>query len=256
MIHGIDHIVIAGPDLDNLTVTFKSLGFSVADGGRHPIGSYNRLIGLQDGAYIELLSFYEPSPKHYWWDAVHSKGGGLIDFCMQTDDIRADYAVIEAQGVEMSPLVGLSRLRFDGYQLSWLNNEIYGQYQGLIPFIIEDETPREERVPKEKEHSNGVTGIDTITLAASDIDLAQRIMNAVLGNSGEPTRDEALNASGVVYQVGQHRLEYLTSKDESSALHAHIALNRPVPYRIRFKTSGDKRMIDPDSAAGARLEFV
>ena len=55
-----------------LTATFKSLGFNVVGGGRHPIGSYNTLIGLQDGAYIELLSFYEESPKHYWWDAVHA----------------------------------------------------------------------------------------------------------------------------------------------------------------------------------------
>ena len=256
MILGIDHIVIAGSELDDLTTTFRSLGFNVVGGGRHPIGSYNNLIGLQDGAYIELLSFYEESPKHYWWDAAHSKGGGLIDFCMATDDIRADYAVFAEQGVDMSPLVGLSRERFDGYQLAWLNNEIYGRYQGLIPFIIEDETPREERVPKEQKHANGVLGIDTITLAASDIDLAQRIMNAALGQEGEPARDEALNASGVVYQVGSQRLEYLTADDESSPVHEHIALNRPVPFRIRFKTSGEKRVVDPHLAAGARLEFV
>ena len=165
MIHGIDHIVIAGPDLDALTATFSSLGFSVVGGGKHPIGSYNNLIGLADGAYIELLSFYEDSPKHYWWDAVHARGGGLIDFCMQTDDIQGDYAIFQAQGVAMSPLVGLSRVRVDGYQLAWLNNEIYGIYQGLIPFVIEDETPREERVPKVTAHDNQVTGIDTITLA-------------------------------------------------------------------------------------------
>lgn len=243
MIHGIDHIVIAGADLDDLTATFKSLGFNVVGGGRHPIGSYNRLIGLRDGAYIELLSFYEDSPQHYWWDAVHSRGGGLIDFCMQTDDIRADYAVFEEQGVEMSPLVGLSRVRFDGYQLSWLNNEIYGQYQGLIPFIIEDETPREERVPKENEHANGVIGIDTITLAASDIGLVERIMSAALGGKGAPTRDDALGAAGIVFEVGPHRLEYLRPDDESSPLHEHLALNKPVPYRIRFKTDGRKYSI-------------
>ena len=238
MLRGIDHIVIAGPDLDDLTATFKSLGFNVVGGGRHPIGSYNTLIGLQDGAYIELLSFYEESPKHYWWDAVHVKGGGLIDFCMQTDDIRADYAIFEAEGVEMSPLVGLSRVRFDGYQLSWLNNEIYGDYQGLIPFIIEDETPREERVPKEVRHENGVTGIDTITLAARDLDLAKRIKGAALGDGGEPVHDDSLNASGVVYEVGPHRLEYLTPTDESSPISGHIAANKPVPWRIRFKTEG------------------
>lgn len=256
MIHGIDHIVMAGPDLDDLTATFEALGFNVVGGGRHPIGSYNTLIGLQDGAYIELLSFYEESPAHYWWDAVQAKGGGLIDFCMATDDIRADYAVFEAQGVDMSPLVGLNRARFDGYQLSWLNNEIYERFQGLIPFIIEDETAREERVPKENQHANGASGIDTITLCASDLAMAERIMSAALGCKGEPARDDSLQASGVVYEVGSHRLEYLSPDDESSPLREHIARNAPVPYRIRFKTSGEKRVVDPDAAAGARIEFV
>ena len=256
MLQGIDHIVIAGPNLDDLTATFKTLGFNVVGGGRHPIGSYNSLIGLRDGAYIELLSFYEESPNHYWWDAVHVKGGGLIDFCLRTDDIRGDYAILEEQGVEMSPLVGLSRLRVDGYHLSWLNNEIYGQYQGLIPFIIEDETPREERVPKETEHENGVIGIDTITLAARDLELAGRIMQAALGMPGEAVADDKLAARGIVFELGPHRLEYLTPADSSSPLHEHIARNRPVPYRIRFKTDGAKSAVAPENAAGARIEFV
>ncbi len=256
MLHGIDHIVIAGANLDSLTATFKSLGFTVVGGGKHPIGSYNTLIGLQDGAYIELLSFYEHSPKHYWWDAVHSRGGGLIDFCMQTDDIRGDYAVFAEQGVEMSPLVGLSRVRVDGYQLAWLNNEIYGDYQGLIPFIIEDKTPREERVPKETRHPNGVIGIDAITLVAHDLDLARRILSTALRQTGEPLQDEALGARGVVYQVGPHRLEYLTPADESSPLAAHLAANRPLPWRIRFKTAGAPRYIAPEAAAGVRIELV
>ena len=256
MLLGIDHIVIAGPDLDELTASFKALGFNVVDGGRHPIGSYNRLIGLQDGAYIELLSFYEDNPQHYWWDAVHERGGGLIDFCMRTDDIRADYAVFQQEGVEMSKLVGLSRARFDGYQLSWLNNEIYGQYQGLIPFIIEDETPREERVPKEKKHDNGVIGIDTITLAARDLGEARRIMSAALGSKGEPRRDEALKASGILFEVGPHRLEYLKPDDESSPLQEHGARNKPVPYRIRLKTGGANAAVESRAAAGVRIAFV
>lgn len=256
MLQGIDHIVIAAPDLDELAATFTALGFTVVGGGRHPIGSYNRLIGLGDGAYIELLSFYEDSPKHYWWDAVHGKGGGLIDFCMQTDDIRADHAIFEELGVETSPLVGLSRERFDGYQLSWLNNEIYGRYQGLIPFIIEDETPREERVPKEKQHANRVTGIDTITLAAKDIALVERIMSAALGGEGRPARDDDLNAWGLAFEVGPHRLEYLTPADESSPLREHIALNRPAPFRLRFKTSDLGQLVSPQMAANARVEFV
>ena len=256
MIHGIDHIVIAGPDLDGLTAVFEANGFTVVGGGKHPIGSYNNLIGLDDGAYIELLSFYDDSPKHYWWDAVHKRGGGLIDFCMRTDDIRADYALFKAQGVEMSPLVGLSRVRVDGYQLSWLNNEVYGVYQGLIPFVIEDKTPREERVPKEKTHVNGVKGIDTVSLAARDLESARRIMGAVLGQVGEPVNDEDLNASGVAFQAGPHRLEYLAPNDASSPLHKHIAANMPVPYRIRFRTDGEPGTIPPEDAAGVRIVLM
>lgn len=256
MIHGIDHIVIAGPELDALTETYKSLGFSVVGGGKHPIGSYNSLIGLADGAYIELLSFYEESPNHYWWDAVHSRGGGLIDFCVRTDDIRGDYAVFEAQGVDMSPLVGLSRVRLDGYQLAWRNNEIYGEHQGLIPFVIEDETPRLERVPKENQHANRVTGIDTITLVARDLEVARPIMDAALRQRGKPIRDDNLRATGLVYQVGPHRLEYLRPEDESSPLAAHLAANAPLPWRIKFKRDGPARTIDKADAAGVRVEFV
>ena len=256
MILGIDHVVIAGPDLEALTSTFRSIGFNVVGGGKHPIGSYNNLIGLGDGAYIELLSFYEESPNHYWWNAVHQRGGGLIDFCMRTDDIQADYAVFAAQGVEMSPLVGLSRVRVDGYRLSWLNNENYGEYQGLIPFVIEDETPREERVPKVIQHENRVTGIDTITLAARDLDLARRIMENALGKTGAVVEDVGLNARGIAFDVGSHRLEYLTPKGESGPLYEHIAADRPVPYRIRFRTEGEQKIFESPSTAGVRLELV
>ncbi len=256
MLLGIDHIVIAAAELEPLAEQFESLGFTVVGGGKHPIGSYNKLVGLTDGAYIELLSFYRDSPDHYWWEAVHARGGGLIDFCMRTDDIRGDYANFEAQGVEMSPLVGLSRVRFDGYQLAWLNNEIYGDYQGLIPFVIEDETPREERVPKEYGHANGVIGIDSITLAARDISQVQRIMRAALRSNGEGVYDESLKASGLVYQVGLHRLEYLSPLEESSPLQAHLDQNKPLPWRIRFKRAAGATFEAPSPAANLRIEFV
>lgn len=256
MILGIDHVVIAGPDLDALTKTFRSIGFTVVGGGKHPIGSYNNLIGLQDGAYIELLSFYEESPNHYWWDAVHQRGGGSIDFCMQTDDVRADYATFASQGVDMSPLVGLSRVRVDGYRLSWLNNEINGEHQGLIPFVIEDETPREERVPKDNKHENGVTGIDSITLATRDLDATRRIMESALSRTAAVVEDEQLDAYGIALDVGSHRLEYLTPRGKSGPLVDHLAADKPVPYRIRFKTDGEPRTYEPESAVGVRLALV
>ena len=255
MITGIDHIVIAVNDLDTAIETYTNLGFTVVEGGKHPTGSYNALIGFDDGAYIEILAFYEESPDHPWWDLLHKRGGGLIDFCMVTDDIRGDHKKFYDLGVEMSEIVDLSRKRPDGYLLEWINNKTYGEYQAVIPFIIEDKTPREERVPKETVHDNGVTGIHTMTFATADLELPQDIMGEMLGEP-ESIKYADLNASGLRFTVGNHILEYLAPNNESSPLHAHIEKNKPVPYRVSFKTSGDTGTFSPDETEGVRITLV
>ncbi len=255
MITGIDHIVIAVNDLDTGISTYTNLGFTVVEGGKHPTGSYNALVAFEDGTYIEILAFYEESPDHPWWDLLHQRGGGLIDFCMVTDDIRGDHKKFYDLGVEMSDIVDLSRKRPDGYLLEWINNKTYDDYQGLIPFIIEDKTPREERVPKETDHSNGVTGIHTMTFATAELDIPQDVMGGMLGEPESVSYDD-LKASGLRFTVGGHILEYLAPNDESSPLHAHIEQHKPVPYRVSFTTNGDKSTLSPDDTEGVRITLV
>ena len=84
---------------------------------------------------------------------------------MATDDIGADHAAFRAGGVECSDLIEGGRARPDGYQVKWINNKVEGDWQGLIPFIIEDVTPRAERLPRETAHENGVTGIESLSFA-------------------------------------------------------------------------------------------
>jgi len=256
MIKGIDHIVIAVHDLDKAIQTYTDLGFTIAEGGKHPTGSYNALIGFDDGSYVEVLAFYEDSPDHPWWDLLHQRGGGLIDYCMQTDDMRTDYQKFKDAGVEMSDIVDLSRVRPDGYKLEWVNNKTYGKYQGVIPFVIEDKTPRDERVPKEKDHANGVIGIDTMTFGVHDIELPGRVMSAVLGTDGTPVSYPDLNASGVQFKVGTHTLEYLMPDGDSGAIHEHVTGDNPIPYAVTFKTTGEKQTFAPDQTEGVRLSLV
>ena len=256
MILGIDHIVIAVPALQPAIETYRKLGFTVAEGGRHPVGSYNALIAFQDGAYIELLAFYEDCPEHVWWDLLHERGGGLIDFCMATDDIRDDYQSFRKQGVEMSGLDDLSRKRPDGYELAWINNKVYGKYQGLIPFIIEDKTPRSKRVPKETDHANGVTGIHCLSLVSGDFELPKGIMSGVLAVGGQTIRDDELQAAGVCFEVGAHRLEYLAPDSADSPLAAHLVGHAPTPYRVSFKTAGAKQNFSPEQSEGVRIALV
>ena len=256
MITGIDHIVIAVQSLERAIETYRRLGFSVVEGGRHPYGSHNALIGFADGSYIELLSFYEDSPEHVWWDLLHGRGGGLIDFCMASDDIRADLAALRAGGVNSSDLIEGGRARPDGYYVKWINNKVEGDWQGLIPFIIEDVTPRSERLPREIEHANGVTGIHSIALATDDVSRYAAVMAVVLGVEGEPIAHADAGGAGLRFEVGGHALDYLEARGGDSPLAAHLAGDRPAPWGVKFRTVGETKRFDPAEAAGVRVELV
>ncbi len=256
MITGIDHIVIAVHRLDSAMETYRRLGFSVVEGGAHPYGSQNALIGFEDGSYIELLGFYKDSPDHPWWELLQERGGGLIDFCMATDDIRADLETIRAQGVAASDLTEGGRRRPDGYEVKWINNKVGGAFQGLVPFIIEDISPRAQRLPSERTQANGVTGIHSLGLATADAGRYAAIMGAVLGQTGQSFVDEALRATGFRFTVGSHTLEYLSPSGASSPLRAHLASRSPAPYRVSFKTRGPSATFAPEQAEGVRLEFT
>ncbi len=255
MILGIDHIVIAARELDSAMESYRRLGFSVVAGGAHPYGSHNALIGFEDGSYIELLGFYEESPAHPWWDLLHERGGGLIDFCLATDDIRADLAAFRAQGVAAGDLTDGRRRRPDGYEVKWINNKVGGEFQGLMPFIIEDVTPRAQRLPGETTQANGVTGIHCLSLATEDAGRYAAIMGAVLGQDGQASIDEDLGASGIRFEIGSHVLEYLSPRDSSSPLRAHLAANAPAPYRVSFKTRGSSASFEPERAEGVRISL-
>ena len=76
MLTAIDHLVIAVRNLEAAAEDYRSLGFTVVPGGRHPgVGTYNALIAFADSSYIELIGFYEPRADHRWW-APLQRGGG------------------------------------------------------------------------------------------------------------------------------------------------------------------------------------
>jgi hypothetical protein len=62
---GIDHVVIAGKDLNTLRSTYEQLGFTLTPVARHPFGTVNSLVQL-DGCFLELLSLGSPRdiPEH------------------------------------------------------------------------------------------------------------------------------------------------------------------------------------------------
>lgn len=255
MLLAIDHIVIAVPDLETATRSYQELGFTVVPGGRHPVGTYNSLISFADGSYIELISFYQDNPRHRWW-APLQKGGGLVDFCLQTDNLTADTTALRRAGVNIDDPVPWRRTRPDGYELKWILSIPREGHRGLAPFLIQDETPREERIPRETKHKNGTTGIGTVTVAVDDLATVRHWYKSALGHDGNQIERDDLRAKGVRFKIGPHSFDLLKPSAEESPLADWLKLRGPSPYSATLLTNSPKSMpLDLKLTHGAALSF-
>src|SRR5581483_5200837 len=252
MLAGLDHIVIAVRDLERAIDDYKNLGFAVVPGGRHPVGTYNGLIAFADGSYIELISFYPDNPEHRWWAALQ-KHEGFVDFCFRTDDLAGDTAKLRRAGVKIEDPVPWSRTRPDGYQLKWLLSLAVAPHRGVAPFLIQDVTPREERVPREVDHPNGAAGIDAVLVAVDDLPAVARWYEAALHTAGEKIVREEFKANGVAFPIGPHRLELLAPSENSGALAEWLHSNGPSPFAATLRGKKELPAMDLQSTHGAAL---
>ena len=256
MLLGIDHLVVAVPDLDTAIRNYTELGFTVVPGGRHPVGTHNALISFADGSYVELIAFYEPSPGHRWW-APLQKGGGLVDFCMQTDDLRGDTAAFRQAGVAIDDPKPLSRARPDGYKLSWVLSIPRDAHRGVAPFLIQDETPREERVPRQMTHRNQVRGIGAVTVAVTDVAPVRHWYARVLGAAGQDVSRGDLAAAGARFTIGPHMLDFVAPRGAGSPLTGWLKARGPSPYAATLLTAAGKPgPLDQAKTLGARFSFA
>ena len=229
MILGIDHLVIVVNDLDQAAKDYEQLGFTVVPGGQHPVGSHNALISFRDGSYLEIIAFYRDAVDHRWWDPLQ-KGERLVDFCFQTDDLSGDTQKLQDAGVAINNPVPWSRKRPDGFDLKWLLSLATGSHRGVAPFLIEDVTPRTERIPQQFVHHNGITGIEKVTLAVGELSTIEKWYSALLGTSGQTISDANLGADGLRYRVGPHTLDFLTPRNAGSPLVGWLSEYGPSPY--------------------------
>ena len=229
MILGIDHLVIVVNDLAQSGRDYAKLGFTVVAGGQHPVGSHNVLISFRDGSYLEIIAFYREALDHRWWDPLQ-KGERFVDFCFQTDDLRGDTRKLQDAGVAINNPVPWSRKRPDGFELKWLLSLATGSHRGVAPFLIEDVTPRNERIPRQMDHQNKITGIEKVTVAVEELSTVEKWYSALLVNSGQRISEVSLAAEGLRYQAGPHTIDFLTPNDPSSPLINWLREYGPSPY--------------------------
>ncbi len=168
MITGIDHVVFVTLDLAAAVADWRDRGFTVRAGGVHAGGlSENALVGFADGSYVELFAFVDLGRARaaHSWAPVAERGGGWADFALASDDLTRDVA--ELGDLIVRPIEEGGRTRPDGVRIAWRVARLVSP----LPFLIQDVTARELRVPSGDAavHANGVNGIATVVVGARDV---------------------------------------------------------------------------------------
>ena len=258
----IDHIVILGQDLDQAIADYEALGFQVMPGGKHPRFTHNALVTFADSAYLELIAFHEmpdasgDDGTHRWVQYV-AQGGGLIDFAVAADDLDGLLAEMAANdGSHRGPVPG-ARNRPDGVEIAWK----MGQHRndipntGHLPFLIQDVTPRELRVPPEgATHANGVRGVHSLVVAVTDLNAAVARYSAMVGSGPVDATIGVDDARTAAFDVGPHQV-VLAEPTGAGVLRDEIARKGEGPFELRL-LAGENTVIEPGTASGARLRFI
>ena len=255
MLRGIDHLVIVVPDLDAAVKTYRDLGFTVAAGGRHTgVGTDNALIAFRDSSYLELVGFHEPRPDHRWWAPLQA-GGGLVDFCLQTDDLAGDAGVLRGAGVDMGDLEPRHRVRPDGVEVHWVCTLARGAHRGVAPFLLAEETGRDARVPGPRAHANGVTGIGRVSVAVHDLAAVRGWYATALGAAGQDLACPELGATGTRFAIGPHTVELLAPAG-AGAVRDWLAARGGSPYAATLVGAARPVPLDLGRTGGARLALA
>lgn len=141
----LDHVVIAGPDLEALVAWFaERTGVTAAPGGAHPTGTANALVALTvDGErgpqYIELIGpnpdrAEQTLPATFGIDGLD--GPSIQAYAVHPDDIDATVATARERGYDPGDVSDLSRRKPDGELLEWRLTRGEGRRLD-VPFLID-----------------------------------------------------------------------------------------------------------------------
>lgn len=167
----IDHATLAGRDLPTLCDDLAQLGLSSHYGGVHSNGiTHMALIGFPDGSYLELISTCTAGQLSPWWHAHIAGDGGLCAWAVQVDDVAGMLACLAARGVAVRGPLAMHRDRPDGVRLEWVLGYLgTGEPGTLLPFLIEDRTPRAWRVPPDVQlTATPLCGVAAVVLGVQD----------------------------------------------------------------------------------------
>ena len=206
---GINHLVLAGHDLEAMRSHYAGLGFTVTPRGQHPFGTGNSLIQLH-GTYLEPLAVTVPQdvPEHraghFSFAAFNrdylARHQGFSMLVLDTSDARADIEAWRAAGLQTYEPFDFSRTAkmpdgeeiTVGFSLAFVSHPA-APWLGL--FACQHYSPQYFEQPRYLQHANSAMLVQDVWIVGETaLDLAG-FMQTVTGAGAKPVKGDSSAAT-------------------------------------------------------------
>jgi len=182
----VDHSLVAVPDLDAASKTWRGFGFTLTPRAVHGGGATANHCIMFRNTYVELVAAIGSADSPFA-SLVTARPPGGLGIAFASSDIAATAAALTAAGIPTQPPQALSRpLELDGetHTVAFENVLFEAELPGVIAFACHHLTPQLTRARHEWQlHANGATGIAELVIGADHPALYRPALEKLFGPS-------------------------------------------------------------------------
>jgi predicted enzyme related to lactoylglutathione lyase len=154
-------------------------------GGPHGNGiTQMALIGFDDGTYLELIAPIKPgTTAGSDWARFMSEDAVTCAWAVGTNVLLQEVDRLKKLGIPVKAPEAGSRKRLDGMSVEWKRADVgSGTAGSVLPFIIEDQTPRAWRVQTSASVAGApVSGVENVVLGVNNLDSSIALFRKAYG---------------------------------------------------------------------------
>src|SRR6516164_2238295 len=268
---GINHLVLAGHDLEAMRAHYRSHGFTVTPRAQLPFGTGNSLIQLH-GTYLEPLAITAPQdvsehrPGHFSFGAFNrdylARHEGLSMLVFDTPDAR------RAAGLQTYAPIDFSRAAkmVDGQEMTLSFSLAFVSHPAapwLGLFACQHYTPEYFAQPRYLQHANGATAVQDVWIVGETAPDLAGFMQTVTGAkaiSEDPSVTVLQTRIGSIVLARPAAFESAFGlaaphQDDGPHLAALTVACQTMGQLADLPKVGDRRVLAPEKNFGTAIGF-
>src|SRR5580698_61053 len=202
----LDHASICGSNLETMRQAFTDVGLTPDFGGPHGNGvTQMAAVGFDDGTYIELIAPVKPGvTAGSEWAKFMGEDAVTCAWAVGTNVLLQEVERLKKAGIAVTAPEHGSRKRPDGMSVEWTTAGVGSGTRGsVLPFAIEDQTPRAWRVQTSAAVQGApVAGVENVVIGVSNLDASIALFRKAYGWT-EPIMESQKDWGKMAYFPGE-----------------------------------------------------